>query len=103
MSVTIENWATEPCERHLLTCCADCLKLARMRRNQDGELRYSKDCAVETFAEITGLAYPDALEIMLEAGYVIGRGTYRAATIAAFESAGCVVREVTHSMGRDAI
>jgi hypothetical protein len=86
------DWATERCEKHDMVSCGDCLASARMRRDQAGQVRFQGDCTVATFAEITGMDYDFSAEVLLAAGFVPGKGTHTAATVAAFESVGCTVK-----------
>lgn len=95
--VTKSGWeAGEPCERHDLEYCADCLRLGRMRRSQSGDVRYRQDCTVQTFAEITGLEYDFAVEVLRSAGFIPGRGATGRQFIAAVESVGGKVTVATH-------
>jgi hypothetical protein len=96
MTTDRETWETERCERHELVCCGDCLEQSKMKRTKTGELRFQKDCAVETFAEIMDCDYDFAAEVLREAGFRPGVGTYERDITAAFESVGCTVRTVTH-------
>lgn len=94
MSV-ISDWETgEPCERHDLAFCADCLALARLRRDDTG-VWYKSDCAVQTFVEITGAAYEEAAAAFLAAGFRPGHGTRRDITQAVFESYGYTVSRMS--------
>ena|ERR1700749_1706568 len=90
-----KTWETEPCSKHDMTCCGDCLEQAKMKRSDDGDLRYQKDCAVQTFAEITGVGYDAAAEIMLASGFRPGVGTMGRDLRSAFEQTGCTVTNVT--------
>ena len=84
----LTDWAIVRCEKHDMVSCADCLEQKRMRRAESGEVRYSDDCAVDTFAEITGVDYDFAAEVLREAGAKLGTGT-RVRTLAeAFASVG---------------
>jgi hypothetical protein len=70
------DWAGgRECDKHDLAYCADCRDSAKIIRKLDGSLAYEGDCAVDTFREITGADYEEALEALRAAGYVPGRGT----------------------------
>lgn len=99
----ITDWAAgKPCERHDLAFCTDCRDLAGMRRDADGNVSYDNDCAVRTFAEITGVGYEDAVELLRETGgYRHGRGMYREDLVRAFREAGFTVTPVTRVMSLD--
>jgi len=84
----LTDWATEPCEKHWMTSCADCLKQSGMRREESGTLRYENDCGVDTFAEITGVDYDFAAEVLREAGAKLGNGTRVSVLAEAFASVG---------------
>jgi len=71
----LTDWATARCDLHDMSSCADCLERKRMRREESGEVRYNDDCAVATFAEITGVDYDFADEVLREAGAKLGAGT----------------------------
>jgi hypothetical protein len=90
----ISDWqAGSECERHNLAYCADCRDLAKIVRRRDGSLGMADDCAVQTFAEITGADYAEALEILLAAGYVPGMGTWCEDVREAFAAAGYATTE----------
>jgi len=93
----ITDWATgTPCERHELAYCADCRDLAGLRRDKvTGEVVYQGDCAIRTFAEITGADYAEAVEIMRDAGARPGNGTAKGVLQAALQASGFKVTEVT--------
>jgi len=88
------DWATERCEKHDMTSCADCLELAHMRRDDDGEIRFQGDCAVDTFREITGVDYDFAVEVMLAVGYRPGAGTPAGQLAEAFASVGMTATRI---------
>src|SRR5215831_1518835 len=85
------DWAKVRCEKHDLTSCGDCLEANRMRR-EGAEVRYRDDCAVASFAEITGVDYDFASEVLREAGASLGSGTRVRTLEAAFTSVGLKVR-----------
>jgi len=87
MSV-LTDWATEPCEKHWMTSCQDCLDQNGLRRVESGDLRYGNDCGIDTFAEITGVDYEFAAEVLQEAGAKLGRGTRVDVLAEAFASVG---------------
>lgn len=89
------TWATERCEAHDMTSCADCLGRARMRRTPAGELAWDNDCTVATYTELTGAPYGQAVEAMRAAGYTPGRGLHRDQLAAALRAAGYQVTDVT--------
>jgi hypothetical protein len=93
----IRDWTTgTPCERHDLAYCADCRDLAGLRRDKTtGEIVYQSDCAIRTFAEITGADYDEAVEIMRDAGARPGSGTPKPVLQAALLASGFKVTEVT--------
>lgn len=92
----ITDWADgKPCERHELSFCADCRNLAGIDRRPDGSLGYRGDCAVQTFAELTGAEYDEAVTILKANGYGVGRGTPVDGLRAALVDAGYTVREMT--------
>jgi hypothetical protein len=92
----ISDWMTgKPCERHDLAFCSDCRDLAGMRRADDGTVAYQSDCAVQTFAEITGADYDEAAGLLRAAGFRPGSGTPSDGVVQAFRSAGFKVTEVT--------
>jgi hypothetical protein len=78
-----------------MVSCADCLDQAKLRRTATGEIAYRDDCAVRTVAEVTGLDYEFAAEVLREAGASLGSGTSVEALLAAFRSLGSTVREQT--------
>jgi hypothetical protein len=96
MTTDRKTWETERCERHELVCCGDCLDAAKMKRTKDGDLRFQKDCAVQTFTEIMACDYGLAAEVLLASGFRPGFGTYETDITAAFESVGCTVTSVTY-------
>lgn len=65
----------KPCDRHDLAFCADCRSSAKIVRRNDGTLGYAGDCAVMTYAEVTGASYEESLTALRAAGYIPGRGT----------------------------
>jgi hypothetical protein len=86
---TMTDWAGgERCQRHDLAYCADCRDMAGIVRARDGELHYKSDCAVSTFAEITGADYEESFQILSASGYRIGRGTPTEALTGALREAG---------------
>jgi hypothetical protein len=89
------TWATERCEAHDMTSCADCLERARMRRTPAGELAWDNDCTVATYTELTGAPYGQAVEAMRAAGYKPGLGLHRDQLAAALRAAGYQVTDVT--------
>jgi hypothetical protein len=93
----IRDWETgTPCDRHDLAYCADCRDLAGLRRDQvTGKTVYQRDCAIQTFAEITGVGYEEAAEIMRDAGARPGSGTPKPVGPAALVACGFTVTEVT--------
>lgn len=42
------------CERHFLAYCADCLDLAGLQRDANGEVTYQNDCAARNLISATG-------------------------------------------------
>lgn len=92
----ITDWESgEPCERHDLAFCADCLALAKLRRDDTG-VWYKSDCAVQTFMEITGATYEEAAAAFLASGFRPGHGTRRDVTRAVFESYGYTVTRMSY-------
>jgi hypothetical protein len=89
------DWATERCETHDMVSCADCLDRAKLRRTDSGEIAYRDDCAIRTVAEITGLDYEFAVEVIREAGARPGTGSTVGALLESFRSLGSTVREQT--------
>ena len=81
------DWATERCEKHDMTSCADCLEAGKLRR-EGSEVRFQEDCGVATFRELTGIEYDEAAEILLEAGFRPGHGTPAKALKATLEAFG---------------
>jgi hypothetical protein len=92
----ISDWAAgRECERHYMTYCADCADLAHLRRDaKTGEVGYRSDCAVQTFMELTGADYDEAVSYLRAVGFAPGGGTPAAKISAAFEAVGYRVREV---------
>ena len=93
----VSDWATERCEKHDMTSCADCLESAKARR-EGAEVRYQDDCCVATLVEILGLSYAEASETLLAAGFVPGKGTPAAKLEATFRDFGFAV--VRRGVGR---
>lgn len=92
----ISDWADgRPCERHELAYCADCRDMAGIRRDVQGRVGYQSDCAVRTFAEITGAGYEEAADYLRDAGFRPGSGTPWDNVQLAFEAAGFQVTDVT--------
>jgi len=91
-----KTWETEPCEKHDLTCCGDCLEQAKLKRDEHGDFQYRSDCAVQTYSEITGISYSIAASIMLANGFRPGVGTRGSDLRAAFEQTGLTVTNVTY-------
>lgn len=89
MSNELTDWQQgEPCKLHDMGYCTDCRDLAKIVRKSDGTLGYAGDCAVQTFAEITGASYDEAVTALRDAGYIPGRGTPVAGIAAAFTASG---------------
>jgi len=92
---TLEGWkAGEPCERHFLAFCADCMKFAKLT-HFGGEIVYQKGCGINTLREVTGLDYEFAAEVLREAGASLGDGTTTLELRTAIESLGGILTEVT--------
>ena len=86
---TMTDWAAgSECALHDLAYCADCRDQAKIVRRHDGSLGYQGDCAVQTFAEVTGASYDEALELVTAGGYRPGVGTPAAALAGIFTQAG---------------
>lgn len=95
----IAAWTNgEQCERHFLAYCADCRDMAHLRRTASGEVAYKADCAVQTFMELTGADYTEALAHMTQHGFAPGGGTPADKISEAFEAVGYQVREVTREV-----
>jgi hypothetical protein len=94
----MSDWTEgKPCERHDMMYCADCQASAGMRRTADGGLAYKKDCAVQSFVELTGAGYEEAVGYLREAGFRPGvAGTPQEGVVKALQAVGYTVREVTH-------
>jgi len=75
--------------------------MAGLRRDHNGITRWQNDCAVQTFAEITGASYEEAAEVLKEHGFRPLSGTPTDSTRAAFESAGFKVIEMTRQLKLD--
>jgi hypothetical protein len=98
----ITDWAQgTQCERHDLAYCADCRDMAGMRRAADGTVAYKMDCAVRTFAEITGAGYEEAVSYLRDAGFRPGSGTPWDQVGQAFKAAGFTVTAVTRRISPD--
>lgn len=95
-------FSAEPCDKHDISSCADCAAQNHIRRTSDGTTRYDKDCAVATFAELTGTTYAEATEIMTNAGFRPGKGTPESNISTAFTTTGFTVREVTRNLTPEA-
>jgi hypothetical protein len=61
----------------------------------NGVLRYDGDCALQTYQEITGASYDEAVTALSAAGYRPGSGTPKAGLHAAFAAIGFTVAEVS--------
>ena len=97
MSEIADYAAGRPCELHDIPFCADCRKRLGLRRGdaKAGEDRTAyygvNDCAVQSFRELTGATYAEALEA-LEGSYRKS-GTRIDGLIRALESVGYEVRK----------
>lgn len=94
--------ALAPCERHEMTGCADCADLANPRRKPvTAKIHRPEpapgDCAVRTYAEITGEDYAEAIRTLTRYGYTPKGGTPAGALEAAFAALGFTTREVTRT------
>lgn len=98
MSETADWAAGTPCERHDLSWCTDCRDLAGMRRDESGATVYQSDCTVQTFAEVTGTSYDEAVTALRTVGFVPKKGTPHEGVLDAFRDAGYTVTDVTRRM-----
>lgn len=94
----------ERCEKHDMMYCADCLEQGKLRRDDDGNVVYQNDCAVETFMEITGTkSYEVAAAVLKSFGYNPSYGAPADSLKLAFASAGYRVRDVTRLISYDSL
>jgi hypothetical protein len=101
--LTSSEWAAgRECDKHEMSYCADCRDTAGIRRDADGTVGYTKDCAVQTFVEITGADYEEAAGYLRAAGFRPSSGTPAATGLRdALTAAGYSVREVTGAVRYD--
>ena len=95
MRIDGAGWeAGEPCARHELAWCGECLEMAGARRTAEGAVRYKNDCTVDTFRELTGCSYDDAITALEKVGLRPGRGLSRSMVVQALEDTGLRLRPV---------
>lgn len=90
------DWAEgRECDKHEMSYCADCRDAAGIRRDATtGQVGYKKDCAVQSFIELTGASYDEAVEHLTAVGFRPGiAGTPAGAIVDALTAVGYTVRE----------